>query len=541
MRTLGILVGLAGAIVAVACLDAGMSPPAGRTASAQPATTLAPEPTPSPTTVTPSDLTPASAQRPAPPAVAPTVPPAPPPIPAVVEHKAPNGVTETCQLLEKFPFEPADVTADPTTMRWYRVDDFEDVSTLCAMDLYAAESTDTATAVGVCPKLHWSTPALEIFELGDRTKAGFEKARCPRWRYRKAKKLAKMKAPVYAKETESALMYFHFSRLLGNAGLVYPATFRTVARTELVQWSRDALGYIEKLTTDATPRDGWGVLRSRHTKRKTADVVGTSLAKNPRGEDSHHAFKYFPDQKTRIGTPDQFRKQSYVKLVSSRRSIAEQLDLDPKDPVEYREELQALAYGHDFTNLVIMDHLFNQRDRAGNIHSRVYNHFVDDDGHLRWKKKPKDRAKDKDRKPKQGADPAKVSVPLERLILKDNDDGLVWNMFGRLNSSRLIPDLRHLDSTMYARIQWLAGLMKDPATSDQVRDYFVESVKVQESTYNAVSQRLVKLAERFAHAHDIGKLQLDLDLDAVVAQAPALPAKSDDKRSRRRSRRSRDR
>lgn len=418
----------------------------------------------------------------------PTAAPAPPPLatplptPTFVEHDAPGGLVETCRLLAKFPFEPPDLAADPGTMRWYRADDFADVEALCAIDLYQDER------LGVCPKLYASSPALDLHDLSGTklTKSKFERERCRRAKKRGAPKVAKLKFRAWANEIESALLYFHFSRLLGNAGFVYPATARTVVRTELRTRVRDAIAIIDATGIDST-RDGWGVLRSR-LKKKTDALVDGSLAKNPRGEDTHRQFKY-GTRKFTINRTEHWRTQPYYKLVASDRAVP--ATIGP----------QALAYAEDFTNLVVMDHLFNARDRLGNIHSKTYAHYVDDAGHLRWKKDDDD-----------------VSVPLKRLLLKDNDDGLVWNKHSRLSTTPLVGELRHLDALLYGRIQWLAGLMSDAETAALVRAYFVDAVGVRGETYDVVQKRFVAMAERFARAHDRGDLTLDIDLAAALAR-----------------------
>jgi hypothetical protein len=512
MRVVGIVVGLGAAVAVAACLDAGMRPSSTGRPTARPGPIAkAPRPAPAPAAGTagatedPSvPLVPAVATVPTDPP-APNAPP-PAPAPTSVAHTSPNGVPEFCTLLPQFPFTPPDVTADPKTKRWFHEEDFEDVAKLCAMDLYIPEPADELAMVGVCPKLHWSTPALELFDLSDGKlkKATFQEARCGRWKNRGRPKLAKWKPYVYDKEPESAIFYFHFSRLLGNAALVYPATWRTVDRAEFHAWSKTAIDYISRLHTTATPINGWNAMRSRHKKaHQDPDVINGSLAKNPRGEKSHSAFIKW--------SPDVIKKEWYFKILASKKPIEDLIELDDvDDPKAYHKNVQRLAYVVDFTNLVVLDSLFNQRDRAGNISAKKFVYFTDDAGNLRWKKE-------------LAEDDPRPRVTLERLLLKDNDDGMEWDMFGKMNSSRLVPDLRHFDPTMFARVQWLAGLMRGDDTKDQVKSYFTDGLHLPETSYEAVKARFLKLADRLARWHDMGRLQLDLDLAPFIAKAPALP------------------
>lgn len=452
--------------------------------------------------------------------VADPVPPPPPP-PIEVTHTSPGGIPERCALLQRFPFEPPDLADDPKSMRWYRKDDFEEIEKLCAMDFYADKTTDQVTAMGACPKMHWTTPALELYDLGETklSKAKWEEVQCPKYRRRNLAKLAKLKIPVYAKESESALMFFHFSRLLGNAGFVFPTTARDVARPEWVKLSNNAITWIGKHHVETT-LGAWGLLRNRHKKKKhEPDVILGSLAKNPRGEHSHMTFRgtSFPIFKSIL-----FRKTYYYKMVNDLDPILDGLDLDPTDPKAYHKAVQRLTYAEDFTNLVIMDYVFNERDRNGNIEAKYYATYTTDDGYLRWKAPDKLTPGEHDN-----------AVELERLILKDNDDALVWDKFGKLNMSPIIYELHHMDPLMYGRMQWLAGLMGDEDANAALKKFFVESVRVRDYVYDEVQYRFVKMADRFAKMYADGDLLLDIDVAAAVEAAPVLPADQKKKRKKR--------
>jgi hypothetical protein len=486
---------VAALVLGAACHD--------QTTATEPARKPAPTPAAAPAEV--AAITPPAA----PPDAAPAPPPAPP-APTTVTQLAPGGIEETCQLLVAFPFTPDDVKVDPGQMRWYRKDDFEEIQELCAMSLYETQSTDSVTAVGICPKTHWSTPALEVHAID---KAGldktyFEKNRCARdRRVRGAKKVAKLKVPVYGKEPESSLMYFHLSRLLGADPYIVPVTYRTISRKELRRWTQLALQTLHgRELPRLNPLEGWSVLYYRH--KKGDGVVGGAFFENARGEQYYDPFTYINKRaEQRISYVQQFRSRPYYKVVASKRAVADQLTFDPGKPKEFDRTLQALATAQDFTHMMILDHLFNQRDRSGNINSRVRYHYLDGD-HLRWKKEPKsddERAK---------------MVGLDRLLLKDNDDGLRWDRFGLLNATLIIDEIRHVDTITYARLQWLAGLMSDPTTNDKVKAYFIDDVHVSEKSYDDIRARVIDLAARFERKHAAGELMVDLDLEPALAQRP---------------------
>jgi hypothetical protein len=319
-------------------------------------------------------------------------------------------------------------------------------------------------------------------------------------------------------------MFFHFSRILGNGGFVVPATYREVARPELKKWIKKAFEYIDRTKVETTI-NAWGILKRRHARNKEKrkpDIVIGSLAKNPRGEETHSAFKYIKGEQ--ILRPEQYRKTKYYKLVAGKKPISDVVELDPSKPKQYWKNVQLLAYAEDFVAMVLIDHLFNERDRAGNIHQKTWVHWSED-GNVRW-------AKDGDKA-------TGVQMPLLRLLLKDNDDGMRWDVVGKLRMTPLVGDLRHMDKLVYDRMQWLAGLMRDPATEPAVHDFFVESVRVPEKGYQDVKKRFLRLAGKFEKKYQEGDLMLDLDLAAAIAGAPALP-EDDKKKKKKRRKKKRD-
>lgn len=438
-----------------------------------------------------------------------------------IRYQGPKGEEEACQLLAAFPFLPADVELDPAgyakTWAWYREDDFKEIAAMCALDLHAGPT------VGMCPKIHGTQPGFEIYDLTDAglERAQWEKKRCPLpLKQRKATKLAKLKTAVFGREAESALLYFHFSRLLGNVGFIYPTTWRTLALADVVRWSGEAIRDIEKSGVARNPAGGWGRLRLIATATATSknprlrlgherllvpgrtDVAFGALAKNPRGEQRHEAFTYVG--KMRLATAAGFRKTSYYKLLHGKQPVGKVLKFNPKKKKQYLADLQELTWARDFAQLVILDHLFNQRDRSGNIHELTRIHFLDDQGRLRW-------AKNHD---------GDGAVPLVRLLLKDNDEGLNWQAHPQLDSSDLVDELRHLDPIVYARMQWLAVLMRDEASAGAVKAYFVDAVHIPAATYEEVRERFLKMADGFKRRYENDDLELDLDLEAAFQTLP---------------------
>jgi hypothetical protein len=489
--------GLAAALLLAAC-----------SGQARPSTPPSPVATPDARASGPSaDARVAVAAVDATPAVVDDEPPAPPP-PRLTTFAAPSGATETCHFLMPFPVLPPDIDPAHLPRTWYRRGDVEDVEALCTLDLYGVGGADPEH--GMCPKLHNNTPALEFFEVAEAKldRASYEAKKCQNYK-RREKKVAKLKVAVYWREAEAGLLYFHFSRLLGNLANVPTVATRTVSRQFVAQTAGKALATLAARHAETT-KGGWQVLQSRHRKAAGDEVVLGSLAENPRGETNHGALAHTPGGGAFISSPEGYYGHRYYQVVTSSKPIAELIDLPAAKPAVYRKNVQLLAYALDFAHMTILDHLFNQRDRPGNIAGRPYVHYVDAGGELVWSK---------DVKPGEvGAAP---SIELTRLMLKDNDDALLWTKWRKLNFTKFIGLIRHLDQLTYDRMQWLAAAMSSGPDQDAIRAYFLDDVGVSAQIYDEVRDRFVKLAASYKAAVAAGKLRLDLDLGAAIAGLPA--------------------
>lgn len=422
--------------------------------------------------------------------------------------KAPNGVGERCQLLSAFPFTPRDVESD----NWYLDRDFRKIRELCELDLYGAPAT------GVCPKIHGSMPALELYDLRESGigKRSFEQERCRISGKSKpgaenplgATKVAKFKASTYIAESESALLYFHFSRLLGNIGLTLPVTYREVAVSEHKKWATFAIDVLTELAPKKSPLEGWQALLSAENSSRARprlfvdgarERIYGALAENIRGEVEHEAF-YMPG----AGVTEKmaaYRTKRFFQVLATERPLRELLALDSRDAKTLASELQQLVYARDFAHMALLDTLFAQFDRMGNIAQKRYYHSKGADGRVELtSEKPA----------------GKTSVALWRMILEDNDDALVFSKPSPWEQEGLLGDIRHLDRVTYDRIQWLAALMSAPESAARVKQYFREIAHISDGTYETVRGRFLEIAQRMATLERQGRLYLDLDLEKVL-------------------------
>src|SRR5882757_408689 len=422
--------------------------------------------------------------------------------PPLTEHPTPSGVTEVAQRLIRFPFTPPDVKlkeddALSVSKDWFTKHDKNEIDRLDNLDFYASSGPQ---CVGVVPKLHNTSAGIEIYELpSTENKETFEKTEGPyrsgvTKKYsnkRSGKKVAKFKVGTMA---QSGLACFYVSRLLGHLVEVPPGTYRTMDIQEF-----EKVGEQARTTGHPSCTEAWGVLRSMVKSGSSKVVlpdgklVFGSLAENPRGENSS------PED---YWTRDAIRGHSFYKVLSSKAPVASILNLNDA------KCLQDLALAQDMTRGVILDSIFRQVDRLGNISIAVLQHYVTNKGKVKWD----DKVSDKDK-----AEAVSPFLPLKRIMYKDNDDGMNWGK-DSITVTPILNDIHHVDQTIYNRLQWLAGLMQDsePESNTKIKDYFVNVVHMSGDNYDKLKVSLVKQAASLKSRVDSKDILVDLDFEGTI-------------------------
>lgn len=422
--------------------------------------------------------------------------------PPVLEHQTPRGLTELAQRLIAFPFTPPDVNLKQndglsTSNDWFTKHDKNKIDELGMLDFYASSGPQS---VGVVPKLHNTSAGVEIYRLPPTlNKDTFERTEGP-YRpgvtkkfsnKRSGQKIAKFKVGTMA---QSGLASFFLSRLLGYVVAVPPATYRTMDIQEF-----EKIGDQARTTGHPECTQAWADLRAMVRSGNSKIVlpggklVYGSLAENPRGEE---------------GSPEDYwtvaaiRGHSFYKLASSRSPIAGIVNLnDPKC-------LQDLALAQDMIRGVILDSIFRQVDRLGNISVELFQHYVTREGKVKWD----DKVTDKDK-----SDAVSPFVPLKRIIYKDNDDGMNWGR-DSISVTPILNETHHIDQRMYGRLQWLAGLMQDSeqGSDAKIKDYFVTAVHISGDNYDSLKASVIKNAAVLKSRVEAKDILVDLEFEGTI-------------------------
>ncbi len=422
--------------------------------------------------------------------------------PPVLEHPTPSGATEVAQRLIAFPFIPPDVKVkekEPLSgsKNWFTIHDKNKIDELCSLDFYVSNGPES---VGVVPKLHNTSAGVEIYRLPPGlSKETFEKTEGPyrpdkTKKYsnkRDGKKIAKFKTYPIA---QSGLACFYTSRLLGHLVEVPPATYRTMDVQEFGKVGNQA-----RTTGHPECTAAWANLRALAQSANSKVVlpggklVYGSLAQNVRGEESS------PEDYWTVGA---IKGHSFYRVLSSRSPVSNTLNLNDA------KSLQDMALAQDMTRGVILDSIFRQADRLGNISVEVFQHYVTNEGKVKWE----DKVSDKDK-----AEAVSPTLPLKRIVYKDNDDGMNWGR-DSISVSPILADTHHVDQTIYNRLQWLSALMQDsePESNAKIKDYFVNVVHISGDNYDQMRTSLVKQAASLKSRVDSKDIQLDLDFEGSM-------------------------
>src|SRR5438874_3029188 len=422
--------------------------------------------------------------------------------PSVLEHAAPAGATEVAQRLISFPFIPPDVKlkekeALSASNDWFTTHDKNKIDELGSLDFYASSGPQS---VGVVPKLHNTSAGVEIYQVPSTlSKETFEQTEGPyrpgvTKKYsnkRSGEKIAKFKAGTMA---ESGLACFYMSRLLGHLVDVPPATYRTMDIQEFQK-----VGDQARTTGHPSCTQAWADLRAMVKSANSKVVLSGgklvygSLAQNPRGEESS------PEDYWTVGA---IRGHSFYKVLSSKAAVANILNLNDT------KCLQDLALAHDMTRGVILDSIFRQVDRLGNISVAQLQHYVTTKGKVKWD----DKLSDKDK-----ADAVSPIFSLKRIMYKDNDDGMMWGM-NSISVTPILNETHHIDQTIYNRLQWLAGLMQgsEPGSDAKIKNYFVNAAHISGGNYDKLRDSVIKQAASLKNRVEAKDIQLDLDFEGTL-------------------------
>ncbi|SEA99208.1 hypothetical protein [Rubrimonas cliftonensis] len=438
---------------------------------------------------------------------------------------SPNGVAERCVRIAPMP------GAD------YDKDDLEEAEAFCAIDLYAP-------TVALCPKTWSTSPGMMVYDLSEGPYAGdrarFERDACKEGKGAKdlAKDdLAKFKPTMNAEGTSgtfspSPLLYYHFSRYFGLDAKVPVAVWRSMDRqAHLTEVARPAIAISGHAHSGRMNHEGWRTLVSADenpesysptddlfTADRTAvygvmvlspghrygsEVNGTR--KSGWGEGQSRDFQQTPPFLALRSTKP-LAEAIAEGLAQGRRDPQIAKDLGPETPP------QQMAYWmREISEIVLMDFIFSQQDRIGNIDFEPYFYWVVN-GKLEHKKAKHHELGD-------GEVPADALL-IRRTRLNDNDAGARVQYANFAKSTGMLEALRRFDADIYRK---LMALDADLQAQGPIHGWLVGSFGLDAAQVKQIVTNANLAAGILRGACERGELTFDLSPKHFFVEGAVAP------------------
>lgn len=171
-------------------------------------------------------------------------------------------------------------------------------------------------------------------------------------------------------------------------------------------------------------------------------------------------------------------------------------------------ELQMIFWMREITEIVLLDYIFSQQDRIGNIDFRWYWYWVQDGKVMKKSHKGKfNRSKMSRETP-----PADIAqhkpVLIQRTAINDNDAGgrVPYTNFAK--KTGMLQKLRHFSKKTYDK---LVALDKDLQSEGPIHQYIEANFVLDSSQRRQITKNTRLALDILKDTHDLGKLQFDLD------------------------------
>jgi hypothetical protein len=441
------------------------------------------------------------------------------------EYRAPSGTLEHCVALTHAPggsYADADVAAE---------------TAFCAIDFYG-------TTHALCPKVFSTSPGTLVYELGRGQYAGdpaaFERSACrPGGISREASgpplsfKMSVNTAQTSATFANAALVYYHFARYFDASVHVPVAVFRAMDREQHnkrvaarglalsagksslamnhAAWS--VLARAEGDPDSYRPRDElftpeglvYGVLLQPEGRRYSEEINGTRAS--GWGEGQNRDFQETaPFRALRSAAPlaDAIAEGRAAALRNPTLARATGRDATPA---------QMVFWMADLIDISLLDHLFGQQDRVGNVDFLPYWYWVEG-GEVR-------------RRPAEGRTPppdlaALSPVYLKRTELGDNDAAIRTSYANFARRTGMLANLRHFRAETYRRLMRLDA---DFRARGPLHEYARTTFGLSAAEFAQVEANVASAAVTLRASCTAGRLRFDVEPAELLRQGAVAEQK----------------
>ena len=441
--------------------------------------------------------------------------------------RSPNGVVERCVALGHFPGGI------------YSQSDNRQEKQFCAVDFYGGE-------VALCPKFFSTSPGTLIYDVSKGPYAGnptgFEKHVCPRGKIMHKEANGppiSYKTTMNARNTSgtfstASLLYYHFSRYFDTNIEVPVSVWRSMdrsihlkrvtepglrysARSKSLKMNHAAwleLAKAEKNPSAYHPTDElftrdrkqiYGIFIHPYGKRYSAELNGTR--RSGWGDGQNRDF-----QKT---APYLALRSSAPLAEAIRHGLAEaRKDARLRKAMgSHVSEAQMVSWMQDLTEITLLDYIFSQQDRIGNI-DYVNRWFWVEDGRVHSRKASGSRVpRDLEtRRP----------VLLRTTVLNDNDAGGRPAYANYTKRTGMLEKIRHYNPTTYRKLMKLAA---DLNRQGPLHAYLEETFGLSPKQLEMVVDNTREAAAILHDSCRKGRLRFDLGLHEFLLRGGEVKEK----------------
>jgi hypothetical protein len=438
----------------------------------------------------------------------------------VREYRSPGGVKESCVILDRMPggvYSEADGQVE---------------NALCSIDFYTP-------AWAVCPKLFSTSPGTLIYDLSAGPYAGnpsgFERDICPKGKPVEKEAVGEpvsYKMSVNSKVTSatfanSALVYYHFSRYFAASVHVPVSVLRSMDKNEHLRRVS-----VPGVTLSAHRRGlgmnhaAWTVLQGAEQRPESYPAVeelfsGTrdqvyGVLLHPKGIRYDAAVNGSRRSGYGEGQSRDFQETAPFRALRSPKPLEEAVaeGLSRAAHADVRKE-QIVFWMRDIIDITLLDYLFSQQDRIGNIDYLPLWHWVEN-GQIRHTAGSGKAA------------PAGIAgfgaLLLKRTELGDNDAGVRTTYTNFSKRTKMLENLRHYSSTTYQR---LMALGKDFNENGPLRTYVRSTFGLSDREFSQIEQNTKEAAKILRDACRDGRLRFDVDPEAYFRDGKVVEKKVD--------------
>lgn len=403
---------------------------------------------------------------------------------------SPNGKSEVCVVPQKL------------NAKRFSKGDLEEETKLCNIDFYANSV--------VCAKQNSTNPGLLIGDLIQGYTKDQAESRLCEGPSDDFKKEAKFKQSISCSYTPSILAYYQFSRML-DAGNVPAAVIRTMDKKEHSEHTNLALSY---KSLEPVMRSTWGSFAKAHAKGtnpaifdSTGQFVYGALVENPSKEENYTEVSGRGSYDTRY---QRFLQQAPFQRVSNGNTVETLAAGNTLAKVA-----QTVVQMKDVSDMILLDTLFSQDDRIGNIHYKHAWYYIDENGKVDRKKSKASIKGGKlivpeEEKTKYGS----TGTIVREMIMKDNDCGVdVTKRSNMMREISALEKVKHMSAKTYKRLLEFSKIAKTPEVEEWMQRELLFTTADLKGPGRSFQNNLDMAVKTLTTNCQKGTLKLDLNIE----------------------------